>query len=255
MPPVPVDSQRSRRTIISCSTPWLHGPTALASVIDCTGTITLATTVSLAVLRGPIPLAKTLAALAVLFEGRLIAALGPGSSERDYRALGVSFGERWPRFDKAIAARSALLKGVHARMRRAITPTTADVELVPALCRERGIPLWIGCWGSNVGIGTMWTWVTEDQAEADRVLAEILATLLRSTSDQLRGQVCVGTARRCGELPATPPAGCHRVYLWPIGDEARQIELVANRVAPLIDQYTAGSEGSIRGGVEARKLE
>src|SRR5262245_12059813 len=62
--------------------PWLDGPTALASVIDRTGEMTIATTVSLAVLRGPVPVAKTLAALDVLSEGRLIAALGPGSSER-----------------------------------------------------------------------------------------------------------------------------------------------------------------------------
>ena len=52
------------------STPWLDGPTALASVIERSGDMTLATTVSLAVLRGPVPLAKTLAALDVLSEGR-----------------------------------------------------------------------------------------------------------------------------------------------------------------------------------------
>ncbi len=52
------------------STPWLDGPTALASVIERTGDMTLATTVTLAVLRGPVPLAKTLAALDVLSEGR-----------------------------------------------------------------------------------------------------------------------------------------------------------------------------------------
>src|SRR3954462_12248384 len=93
------------------STPWLDGPTALASVIERTGAMTLATTVSLAVLRGPVPLAKTLAALDVLSEGRLIAGLGPGSSKRDYDTLGVSFDERWKRFDEAIAVLRALLEG------------------------------------------------------------------------------------------------------------------------------------------------
>ena len=63
------------------STPWLDGPTALASVIERSGEMTVATTVSLAVLRGPVPLAKMLAALDVLSEGRLIAGLGPGSSK------------------------------------------------------------------------------------------------------------------------------------------------------------------------------
>jgi alkanesulfonate monooxygenase SsuD/methylene tetrahydromethanopterin reductase-like flavin-dependent oxidoreductase (luciferase family) len=44
----------------------------------------VATTVSLAVLRGPVALAKTLAAIDLLSEGRLLAAVGPGSSRRDY---------------------------------------------------------------------------------------------------------------------------------------------------------------------------
>jgi alkanesulfonate monooxygenase SsuD/methylene tetrahydromethanopterin reductase-like flavin-dependent oxidoreductase (luciferase family) len=38
---------------------------------------------SLAVIRGPVPLAKTLVAIDVLSGGRLVAALGPGSSEAD----------------------------------------------------------------------------------------------------------------------------------------------------------------------------
>src|SRR3954464_14766099 len=69
--------------------PWLDGPTALAAVADRTGTMTLATTIFLAVLRGPVPLAKTLTALDVLADGRLVAGLGPGSSKRDYDALGI----------------------------------------------------------------------------------------------------------------------------------------------------------------------
>jgi alkanesulfonate monooxygenase SsuD/methylene tetrahydromethanopterin reductase-like flavin-dependent oxidoreductase (luciferase family) len=90
-------------------TPWLDGPTALASVIERSGDMTLATTVSLAVLRGPVPLAKTLAALDVLSDGRLIAGLGPGSSSRDYEALDIAFEERWKRFDEVIPTLRALL--------------------------------------------------------------------------------------------------------------------------------------------------
>src|SRR5918994_1771609 len=92
-------------------TPWLDGPTALASMIERSGKMALATTVSLAVLRGPVPLAKSLAAIDVLSEGRLVAAIGPGSSERDYRVLGIPFEERWKRFDEALALLRALLNG------------------------------------------------------------------------------------------------------------------------------------------------
>ena len=44
-------------------TPWLDGLAALASIAGRSGELTLATTVSLAVLRGPVPLAKALTAL------------------------------------------------------------------------------------------------------------------------------------------------------------------------------------------------
>ena len=264
------------------STPWLDGPTALASVVERTGTLELATTVSLLALRGPVPLAKTLAALDLLSGGRVIAGVGPGSSKRDYEALGVPFAERWRRFDEAIAVLRALLdRDPHPERARSY-PVPADLELEPAPRREGGIPLWIGSWGSQAGLrrvaragdgwlasayntspdqfaeararlaaeledggrgsegfpnalATMWTWVTEDRAESERVLGEILAPLLRRDPEQLRGQVCVGSPQHCLELLSRyRDAGCERVYLWPLGDERRQIERIAGEVAPSI---------------------
>jgi hypothetical protein len=78
----------------------------------------------------------------------------------------------------------------------------------------------------------MWTWVSKDRAEGDRVLADVLAPILRRDADELRPQVCVGPAGHCAELLSRyAEAGCERVYLWPLGDEARQLELVARAVA------------------------
>src|SRR3954451_8853897 len=91
--------------------PWLDGLTALAAVIDRSGAMELATTVALVALRGPVPLAKTLAALDLLSDGRVIAGVGPGSSERDYGAVGVPYEERWQRFDEAVALLRSLLGG------------------------------------------------------------------------------------------------------------------------------------------------
>jgi alkanesulfonate monooxygenase SsuD/methylene tetrahydromethanopterin reductase-like flavin-dependent oxidoreductase (luciferase family) len=265
------------------STPWLDGPTALASMIERSGDMTLATTVALAALRGPVPLAKTLAAMDILSEGRLIAALGPGSSSRDYEALGVPFDERWKRFEEAITALRALLNGDPLPGDARYYAVPSDVELAPAPRRVGGIPLWIGSWGSKAGLrrvaragdgwlasaynttpegfsearmllagelvdrgrdaegfpnalATMWTWVSSDRAEGDRVLAEVLAPLLGRDPDELRGQVCVGPAEHCARLLSRyAAAGCQRVYLWPLGNERRQIELVASEVAPLIE--------------------
>ena len=100
-------------TTCSSRRPWLDGPTALAATLDAAADMTLATTVCLPVIRGPVQSAKTLAALDLLSGGRLVAGVGPGSSARDYAAIGVPFEERWQRFDEAIRALRALL-GDHA---------------------------------------------------------------------------------------------------------------------------------------------
>jgi alkanesulfonate monooxygenase SsuD/methylene tetrahydromethanopterin reductase-like flavin-dependent oxidoreductase (luciferase family) len=237
--------------------PWLDGPTALAAVVERAGAMDLVTTVALPVLRGPVPLAKALAALDVLCDGRVIAGIGPviagigpGSSERDYEAVGVPFGERWQRFDEAAATLGSLLGDA--------------------------IPLWIASWGSEAGLkrvarlgdgwlasaynttpeafgaakgslpdrfpsalSTMWMWITEDAREADRMLGERLAPLIGRQPDRLREQVCVGAAEKCAELLARyAEAGCGRVFLWPLGDEPRQIELAAATVLPAVDAAT-----------------
>jgi alkanesulfonate monooxygenase SsuD/methylene tetrahydromethanopterin reductase-like flavin-dependent oxidoreductase (luciferase family) len=264
-------------------TPWLDGPTALASVIGRSGEMELATTIALASLRGPVVLAKALVAIDVLSEGRLIAGVGSGSSERDYEVVGVPFEERWPRFDEAVAVLRALLRGepMPERLRHYAVP--ADVELAPGPRRRDGIPLWLASWGSRAGLArvakagdgwlasaynttperfadaraaltaaledrgrdpdrvptalaTMWTWISEDRREGDRVLADVLAPVLRRDPDELRAQVCVGPAGHCAELLARyASAGCDRVYMWPLGDEARQLELVAGAVAPQLE--------------------
>jgi alkanesulfonate monooxygenase SsuD/methylene tetrahydromethanopterin reductase-like flavin-dependent oxidoreductase (luciferase family) len=263
------------------STPWLDGPTALAAVVEHSGELALATTISLAALRGPVPLAKMLAALDVLSDGRLIAGVGPGSSQLDYDAVGVPFEDRWKRFDEAVTILRALLGRAPAPELTRYYPRP-EIELLPSPLQDGGIPLWIGSWGSAAGMRrvarladgwlasaynttperfasgrellagelpehgrradgfpnalvTMWAWVTEDRAERDHVLRDVLAPLLKRDPEELRDQVCVGSAERCAELLSQyAEAGCQRVYLWPLGDEPRQLELVAAQVAPRI---------------------
>src|SRR3954470_19296130 len=77
------------------SVPWLDGPTALAAVMQHSGEMTLATTVTLAVVRGPVAVAKSMGAIDRLSGGRVMVAVGPGSSEADYAAVGLDFAERW----------------------------------------------------------------------------------------------------------------------------------------------------------------
>jgi alkanesulfonate monooxygenase SsuD/methylene tetrahydromethanopterin reductase-like flavin-dependent oxidoreductase (luciferase family) len=249
-------------------TPWLDGPMALAAVVERSGSMELATTVSLVSLRGPVQLAKALAALDILSDGRVVAGVGPGSSERDYDAAGVPYGDRWRRFDEATAQLRALL--------------SSDSSLAPAPRRDGGIPIWLGSWGSDAGLRrvarlgdgwfasaynttpaafaaarealagelrargrdagglpnalvSMWTWITEDEAERERVLRDVLGPILRREPDELRGRLCIGSAGECAELLSRfAEAGCERVHLWPLGDEPRQLELAATAVLPSV---------------------
>jgi len=81
---------------------------------------------------------------------------------------------------------------------------------------------------------TMWAWVTEDRAEADRVITRHLAPPLKRDPATLCGRVCVGPAGMCAELlSGFAEAGCGRVHFWPLGAEGRQVDLIASTVPGL----------------------
>lgn len=131
--------------------PWLDGPIALAAVMAAAPTVQLMTTVSLPVVRGPLALAKSLAAIDLLSNGRLEAGLGPGSSQADYDLVGVPFAERWARFDEAVAAmRSVWADGGPPFTGRFYD--TTGVTLTPRPAQPNGPPIWIGSWGSTAGL-------------------------------------------------------------------------------------------------------
>src|SRR2546423_1566299 len=92
------------------SAPWLDGLTALAAVAERSGGMKLVTTLALASLRGPVPLAKAFSALDILSGGRVIAGVGPGSAKADYEAVGMPFEQRWRRFDEAVRLLKPLLQ-------------------------------------------------------------------------------------------------------------------------------------------------
>ena len=48
--------------------------------------------------------------------------------------------------------------------------------------------------------------------------------------------IVIGETTKAELLSRFADAGCQRVYLWPLGDEARQIELAASEVRPRIAQ-------------------
>jgi alkanesulfonate monooxygenase SsuD/methylene tetrahydromethanopterin reductase-like flavin-dependent oxidoreductase (luciferase family) len=133
------------------SKPWLDGPTALATVLSHSGDMDLATTVSLPIVRGPVALAKSLGAIDRLSGGRLIACVGPGSSARDYGAVGIPFDERWKRLDEAIQALRALWNRDGLPFKGNFY-NTEGIMLEPFPAQISGPPIWVGSWGSEAGL-------------------------------------------------------------------------------------------------------
>ena len=69
-------------------------------------------------------------------------------------------------------------------------------------------------------------------AEADRVLRERLVPTIHRPEEVLRERLPVGPAGAFAEkLLAFGDAGVQRVLIWPVADEARQLELFCERVA------------------------
>jgi probable F420-dependent oxidoreductase len=261
--------------------PWLDGPTALAAVLARTGRMTLATTVALPVVRGPVALAKSLAAIDLLSGGRLVVGVGPGSSTRDFAAVGVPFEERWKRLDEAVQVLRALWLGDGPPFRGEFY-STEGITLEPYPAQRPGPPIWIGSWGSEAGlrrvvrlgdgwlasaynttpeafaaarrrlaehlhavgkdperfpnaIATMFFHVTEERATSERIVREVLSPTLNRPEEELRARLLVGSAEECArKLAAYRAAGAHRIFLWPVEDEVRQLAAFQERVAPLV---------------------
>jgi alkanesulfonate monooxygenase SsuD/methylene tetrahydromethanopterin reductase-like flavin-dependent oxidoreductase (luciferase family) len=130
--------------------PWLDGPTTLASVVSAAGDMTLATSITLPVVRHPVVVAKMLTTLACLAQGPVVGGLGPGSSSADYAAVGVPFAERWARFDEALRLVRALVRGEPTAPGKHYA---AELRLAPI--PDRVPQVWFGSWGSDRRLAAM----------------------------------------------------------------------------------------------------
>ena len=82
---------------------------------------------------------------------------------------------------------------------------------------------------------TMWAWITGSRSDAEQIVSGVVAPLVGRDPAELRGRICVGPAGECAELLSRyARAGCQRVHFWPLGDERRQIELIAGEVLPRV---------------------
>src|SRR5918992_1055655 len=90
------------------------------------------------------------------------------------------------------------------------------------------------------GIATMWLYVTESPRDAERVLVDVLASVLDRPAESLRQLALpIGAAEQCAErISAFAEAGAERVFVLPLADEVRQLEAFRERVVPLVSPAT-----------------
>ena len=103
----------------------------------------LGTSVLVLPMRHPLPLAKELATLQNLSEGRLILGAGVGWLEAEFAALGVPFRERGRRMDEGIAMmRTVWSEDPVSFPARTIPAVIHDMRSLPQPVKP--IPIWIG---------------------------------------------------------------------------------------------------------------
>ena len=196
-----------------------------------------------------------LTALHQLSGGRLVAGVGPGSSPRDYAAIGVPFEDRWARFDAAVRELRPLLDGgppvwlaswgSPAGLRRVARLgdgwLASGYNTTPARFRDGASFLTqertaAGREDLPNGLATMWLYVTERRRDADRVLTDVLAPLVGRPVEELRDLALpIGSAEQCAErISAYRDAGAQRVFVWPLADDVEQLRRFAEDVVPRV---------------------
>ena len=72
-------------------------------------------------------------------------------------------------------------------------------------------------------IATMFFYVTESRATAERIIKNVLSPTLNRPDEELRRRLLVGSTQDCAEkLAAYRAAGAQRIFVWPVEDELRQ---------------------------------
>lgn len=142
-------------------TSWLDAISTLSAVAASTTHILVGTSILNIVVRNPVVCAKALAAIDILSSGRLFAGVGPGSYRGDYEACGIDFNERWSRFSEALQMIVMMLTSSYNNNNNGNDMlfaykgryyTLKDALLTPKPVQKPHPPIYVGSWGSDVGL-------------------------------------------------------------------------------------------------------
>lgn len=214
--------------------PWLDGPTALAAVLARSGQMKLATTVAVPVFRGVAATAKILGAIDILSGGRLVVGVGPGSSARDYEVVNVPFAERWKRLEEAVGLLRALWAG-EQYAGYFLSTSGAVLEPRPRLGTP-GPPIWIGSWGSKVGLRRVARLADGWLASGYNTTPEQFGDALQSLRLQLEGH---------GRDPKSFQNGLATVWTYVTEDRDRARQVLEEVLAPMLNRPPDELQGQV----------
>jgi probable F420-dependent oxidoreductase len=171
--------------------PWLEPLTVLAAIAGATSRVRLATGILIAPLRPAPVLAKTVATLDVLSQGRVELGVGVGWQKEEFDAVGLDYAERGRRLTDTIAACRVLWTESPASF-QSETVCFERIWCEPRPLQEGGVPVWFSGTLTKrnldriVRLGDGWipimTATHEDLAEGVRRLHDALADAGRDPS-------------------------------------------------------------------------
>lgn len=123
-------------------TAWLEPLASIAHMAAVTERVRFSTKILIAPLRPAAVLAKTLATMDMLSQGRLEVGMGTGWQREEYEAAGIPWVERGRRLTDTIAACKALWRDSPASFHSA-TVNFDDIWCEPKPAQEGGIPIWV----------------------------------------------------------------------------------------------------------------
>jgi alkanesulfonate monooxygenase SsuD/methylene tetrahydromethanopterin reductase-like flavin-dependent oxidoreductase (luciferase family) len=207
------------------SRPWLDAPTALAAILSDSGNMAVGSVI-LAIVRGPVPMAKALAAIDILSNGRLFVGLGPGSSARDYEIVSINYDERWKRFDEAIQVLRSVWSGDSVGFTGHFY-STAGIDLEPKPLQRPAPPVWIGSWGSDVGLRRVARLGDGWLASAYNTMPDQFAAAFPKLQDQLK---------IFGKDPASFPNALATMFMYITEDNAATERILAETLTTLLNR-------------------
>ncbi|WP_114955096.1 TIGR03619 family F420-dependent LLM class oxidoreductase [Sphingosinicella terrae] len=158
--------------------PWLEPLTLIAAIAARTTRMRLITAILIAPLRPAVFLAKQIATVDVIANGRLEVGVGVGWQEEEYHAVGIPFDGRFGRLIEAVRAWRALWSEAPASF-EGKTVSFRDMYSLPFPVQQGGVPIWLGLAPSERNVDRIAEvadgWLPVHQGDPDQIGAGVAA--------------------------------------------------------------------------------